>query len=316
MLPFHQGMEATRLLIAPVIGNDTSGVGGKGLILSLRHPKSGSRTSYMLINGSLQEFQWFKQSYGSWFVGDYVCEDGSLYIATPIDSIFILLPVFEVARMKKGNDAGMFRQLEEILFVDGYPGYQHLMSTAESCMHLVCEIKVSVEIGSTKFYRLENSRVLAWLCHKVHHLEAVLSILDKNYAVREGDQLRDAVFLLGEYLEEPLFKLLCSHLKLNIDEVPSKEPNTEFHPISSESNPNDFHPTQNGKKSSSSGKKLKKLKIETDSLNIKDMFRRASRRESNFPQRKGQFWRNSTCVLASDDYGNVRLWMLVLLLNL
>ncbi|XP_039123222.1 ribonuclease H2 subunit B [Dioscorea cayenensis subsp. rotundata] len=282
MLSFHQEMKATRLLIAPVIGKDATGVGGKGRILSLQHPKSGSRTSYMLIDGSLQEFQWFKQSYGSWFIGDYVCKDGSLYIATPIDTVFILLPVFEVARMKKGNDAGMFRQLEEILFVDGYPGYQHLMPTAENCMHLVCEIK---EIGSTKFYRLENSKVLAWLCHKVHHLEAVLAKLDKNYAVREGDQLRDAVFLLGEYLEEPLFQLLCGHLKLNFDEVSSKEPKTEFHLISSGSNnPNTFHPTQmkdqNGKNTSSSGKKSKKLKSETDSQNIKDMFHRASRRES------------------------------------
>ncbi|KAJ0989468.1 hypothetical protein J5N97_007824 [Dioscorea zingiberensis] len=273
-------MEATRLLIAPVTGNDASRITSKGSILSLRHPKSGARTNYRFIDGALQEFQWFKQSYGSWFIGDYICEDGSLYITTPVDSIFILLPIFEVARMKKGNDAGMFRQLEEILFVDGYPGYQHLMSMAENCMHLVCEIK---EIRSSKFYRLDNSKVLAWLCHKVHHLEAVLEKLDKNYAVREGDQLRDAVSLLREYLEEPLFMLLCSHLKVNI-EVHSKEPKNEFLQISSESTPNAFQPTQvknqNGKNLAGSGNKSKKQKTQTDSQNIKDMFHKASRRGS------------------------------------
>ncbi|OMP03527.1 Ribonuclease H2, subunit B [Corchorus olitorius] len=72
-----QGVDESRLLIAP-----------------------GLKTSYLLCNGSLQELHWFKQSYGSWFLGDYVSEDGSLYTATPIDPVFIMLPIFEEARMK------------------------------------------------------------------------------------------------------------------------------------------------------------------------------------------------------------------------
>lgn len=43
--------------------------------------------------------------------------------------------------MQKGDDPGKFRQLDEILFVDGYPKYQQLMSTAENCMQVVCEVK-------------------------------------------------------------------------------------------------------------------------------------------------------------------------------
>ena len=35
----------------------------------------------------------------------------------------------------------MFREINEILFVDGYPGYQHLLSFAEGSMGLVCEVK-------------------------------------------------------------------------------------------------------------------------------------------------------------------------------
>lgn len=34
----------------------------------------GEATSYLLRNGFMQEQQWFKQSYGSWFLGDYVSE--------------------------------------------------------------------------------------------------------------------------------------------------------------------------------------------------------------------------------------------------
>lgn len=43
--------------------------------------------------------------------------------------------------MQKGDDPGKFRQLDEIIFVDGYPGYHRLMSIAENCMQVVCEIK-------------------------------------------------------------------------------------------------------------------------------------------------------------------------------
>lgn len=51
---------------------------------------------------------------------------------------YFLILIFH---MQKGNDQGMFRQLDEILYVDGYPGYQYLMSVAENSMRLVCEVK-------------------------------------------------------------------------------------------------------------------------------------------------------------------------------
>lgn len=35
---------------------------------------TGKPTSYGFFGGSLQEFHWFKECYGSWFLGNYVCE--------------------------------------------------------------------------------------------------------------------------------------------------------------------------------------------------------------------------------------------------
>ena len=43
--------------------------------------------------------------------------------------------------MQKGDDPGKFRDLDEILFIDGYPGYQQLLSTVENCMQVVCDVK-------------------------------------------------------------------------------------------------------------------------------------------------------------------------------
>lgn len=276
------GMEEPRLLIAPCPGKEKT-TEGEGCILSLRHPKLGSATSYVFKDGALQELQWFKQPYGSFFLGDYVCENDSLYIATPVDPIFIFLPLFSDARMKKGNDKGMFRQLDEILYVEGYPAYQWLVSVAENSMQLVCEVK---EIGSSKFFRLDDSKVLSWLRLKVLHLKASLIELDGNYAVQaEKETFKDSVSIMGEYLkDDPWLSLLCSHLQLELQEVHHKAPINEPEPNSVEftqlPSPSPGVKVGNGKSTSSKAKQTKKLKTETNSHNIKDMFRRSTRNKS------------------------------------
>ncbi|URE46924.1 Ydr279p protein family (RNase H2 complex component) [Musa troglodytarum] len=282
-----EGVEAPRLLIAPVppITNKGENIIGnanaEGCLLSLRHPQSGKPACYILREGYLQELHWFKQSYGSWFLGDYVCEDGSLYISTPIDPIFVLLPIFEEARMKKASDQGVFRQLDEILYVDGYPGYQHLFSVAKDTMNMVCELK---EIGSSKFFRLDNSRVLAWLCCKVQHLKATLLELDKNYtAQEERETLKDVISIVGEYVkDEPWLALLCSHLKLDIEETRKETTKTMTGQIFLENNSEPCHTFQskveNGGSMPSNRRQSKRPKTETNSQNIKDMFRRVTRK--------------------------------------
>ncbi|KAL2896753.1 Ribonuclease H2 subunit B [Bienertia sinuspersici] len=229
-----------RLLIAP--DNGTSGL-GSGSLLSLRHPKTGNATDYLFINEGLHELQWFKKSHASWFLGDYVCEDGSLYLSTPVDPIFIMLPIFADARMKKGNDPGKFRQLDEIIYIDGYPGYQHLLPVLEKSMGVVCEVK---EIGSTKFFRLDDSKVLAWLCVKVDRLKQTLLTLDKNYAAQDDKHtLAEAVSILREYMKDE----------------PWENGRTE----------------STNKKAAKTPSQAKMAKMEKDSHNIRDMFSRATR---------------------------------------
>eukprot|EP00258_Populus_trichocarpa_P044433 XP_024460452.1 ribonuclease H2 subunit B [Populus trichocarpa] len=236
------GSDESRLLIAPSPSPTArdAAAGINGCLLLLRHPKSGNATNYLLSNDNegavLQELHWFKQSYTSWFLGDYVSQDGSLYTATPVDHVFILLPIFEEARMKKRDDLGKFRQLDEIIFINDYPGYQHLMSIAENCIGVVCEIK---EIGSSNFFRLDDSKVLAWLYCKVFQLKKALCSLDKNYAAQdEKYTLAEAVSILKEYVkDEPWLMLLLDHLKLNLLEVTSKVPEAKNFPTNAEHNP-------------------------------------------------------------------------------
>ncbi|XP_073286927.1 uncharacterized protein [Primulina huaijiensis] len=276
-MTWWEGVSETRVLIAPDICTKENHVND---LLSLRHPKTGDATCYLYSDGVLQELHCFKQSYGSWFLGDYVCEDGRLCIATPVDPVFILLPIFEEARMKKGDDPGKFRQLDEIIYVPGFPGYRSLSSMADKTMQVVCDVK---EIGSSKFFRLNDSKVQIWLCCKVHQLKRTLPTLDKNFAAQdEKDTLFDAVSILMEYLvEEPWLKLLCDKLQLNLNDR-KNAPAIEIPPTSSGSDLASFNPTQvnNGvdKRSTRTTRQTKKTKVEKDSHNIKDMFGRATRK--------------------------------------
>ncbi|XP_055810010.1 uncharacterized protein LOC129880137 isoform X3 [Solanum dulcamara] len=273
-MAWWEGLDEARVLIAPEPSKDGNKV---EQLLSLQHPKSGNATCYPCVNGSLQELHWFKQSYGSWFLGDYVCEDGRLYTATPVDPVFVLLPIFEEARMKKNDDPGKFRQVDEIIYVVGYPGYQHLSSVAENCMQVVCDVK---DVGMTKFFRLNDEKVLKWLCLKVIQLKKTLLTLDKNYAARDKKEI---LSIIGEYLkEEPWLKLLCSKLSIDLQDD-TKASNSEIHSSPTE---NGFEPFNHGQQGKSGGqekttrntRQTKKIKVETNSLNIKDMFSRATRR--------------------------------------
>ena len=54
----------------------------------------------MLIGGHLQEVNWYKERYRSWFIGDSVLEDGSMYLCTLVDPLFLALPLMESSRMQ------------------------------------------------------------------------------------------------------------------------------------------------------------------------------------------------------------------------
>ncbi|XP_074301450.1 uncharacterized protein LOC141632839 [Silene latifolia] len=101
----------------------------------------------------------------------------------------------------KGEDPGKFRQLDEIMFLDGYPRYHHLLGISEKSMCIVCEVK-----GHSL-----NKPVIS---RTVGKIKKTLLTLDKDYAAQD-EKLADGVLMLGEYLRnEPWMELLCNHLRL------------------------------------------------------------------------------------------------------
>jgi len=63
-------------------------------IVKLRHPGSNKPAMFVLGSGNctIQEVLIFEEKKRSWFIDDSVKSDGKLYMSTPIDPIFLILP--------------------------------------------------------------------------------------------------------------------------------------------------------------------------------------------------------------------------------
>ena len=70
---------------------------------------TGQTAQYMHIGNHVQEVNWYKERFRSWFVGDAVIADGGLYLSTPVDPLFLALPILEASRRQvcPGNLPGM-----------------------------------------------------------------------------------------------------------------------------------------------------------------------------------------------------------------
>ncbi|KAH7284490.1 hypothetical protein KP509_34G056400 [Ceratopteris richardii] len=204
----------SRVLIAHSWTGDDSCASTESCLLHLKNPKTGEKACYMMTADIVQEIHWFKEQFSSWFLGNHVLEDGSLYIGTPVDPLFLLLPILDDARMKKGDDAGKFRSLEEILYVEGYPGYQHLSLLLADMLDVICEVR---DIGKCKYYRLDDSKVLSWLCCKVKLTMKGLNALENYENMLEEVKEIQAVGLVGDYLKDSRWlDMLCSHLGVDL----------------------------------------------------------------------------------------------------
>ncbi|KAL0284894.1 UNVERIFIED_CONTAM: hypothetical protein Scaly_2836000 [Sesamum calycinum] len=82
-----------------------------------------------------------------------------------------------IMSVKKRNDSRKFRQLDEIIYIHGYPGYQSLSSIVEKTMHVVCYLNVSI-VGEY----LKDEPWVNLLCNKSKYTtQSVFPVLMNNY---------------------------------------------------------------------------------------------------------------------------------------
>lgn len=88
--------------------------------------------------------------------------------------------------MQKGDDPGKFRQLDDIMFINGFPGYQHLLSVAEKSMQVVCEVKGGHVVYKIRkkfkhVYNLFSLFLLHCLLQKLDHLGFLGSMIQRYW---------------------------------------------------------------------------------------------------------------------------------------
>lgn len=164
----------------------------------------------------------------------YVQTDGSFYLATPVDPLFIILPILEQVRMKasvflyqlsllvieeffffhdevfarfwastqwvvmflqKGDDMGKFRSMDDIVSVDGFPGYTCLLPFLSASLDILCEVRGEL---LNLVYFLDE--VLIHLRFNIYKMTVVLT--PKLYDVKDANSygLYIGLFLSDEIL--------------------------------------------------------------------------------------------------------------------
>jgi len=175
-----------------------------------------------LCGAVVKEIQKAKRNPSSYFIDESVLQDGSLYITTPIDPLFLFLNRLDKARKKQGdNDDGMFVDIPEILNDPDCPNFQKYFSNKLSIypLHLICDVK---EMDESRFYRLNDNKVIQWLKRKVDNtIDFILSMKNPSYLVisslkiiKDEQKLTNkqlitvSINIVAEYLSNKWLKLL------------------------------------------------------------------------------------------------------------
>ncbi|KAK3727279.1 hypothetical protein RRG08_049903 [Elysia crispata] len=153
-----------------------SGDGQQPSICKLKHPRTTIGTLYLISADESMLFQLhnFKEKYRSWFIGNKVCSDGSLYLTSPMDPLFLLLPYLMADEAKK------FMTLDQLVCDEEFPDCAKLLpACSPDQVSLICDSKDIDD--DTKVFRYSKEKTLAWLKQKTDVLADALE--EKNVQV-------------------------------------------------------------------------------------------------------------------------------------
>ena len=137
--------------------------------------------------------------------------DGSLYVATPVDVLFLILPALESTRASGGNFCELEHCLERLCLTPEALESVTALITPEQ-MQCICDTK---QVGDQYYYRLNDERVLAWLSLKAEQTKGALVEQAAGFAGMDALGLTAyAAGILGEYLSQEWSTNLSKYLGL------------------------------------------------------------------------------------------------------
>lgn len=206
-------------------------------IVMLPHPKYGKGTRYMWSEGShehereakLMEVQRSSHHPSSWFIGDYIESNGSFFVCTPVDPLFLALPFLANARAKGKDQKGYFIGLSQIIKSAEYPELSILRGMCKSAqLALICDVKDGWD-ATSKVYRLSDEKLLGWLKKKTDRLSVGLEshpsfdTLACSDEAKKHDASVAAIGLLSEYLSKDVLDVLMDAYGVTTKQVCAKQ---------------------------------------------------------------------------------------------
>lgn len=147
----------------------------------LRHPRLNEAVMCLFSHDDrhVHEVMQFKEDYRSWFIDNAVQKDGSLYMTTPLDPIFMVLP-FLISAEKSGK----FMQLEQIVEDETFPESGRLC-----CCDAIRHVNEVTDVRGDddfKAYKYNKEKTLSWLRQKVE--KVALALAEKKINTGHGSQ--------------------------------------------------------------------------------------------------------------------------------
>lgn len=149
-------------------------------IITLQHPCTKQPTKFLLQSdtNALYEINAHKDKCCSWFIDSSVQQDGSLYVITPFDPLFILLPY-----LRENVETGKFLLLDQMLKDCEFPDCAKLVK----CLTATALVNITDSSGEGDLigYKYNDEKTLRWLKIKVER--TVEAIKATGFFVPRGD---------------------------------------------------------------------------------------------------------------------------------
>ena len=143
-------------------------------IIGIAHPRT-TRVAPFLYHedlGRIDEIQTMKaleDKHSSWLLKDEIQEDGTLYFCTPVDPLFLLLPVLSA-------NSTRFQPLDQIVPGVESPNITLVLNCAKLSLSNICDVKDKYGPDMI-LYKLNTEKTLKWLEAKV---SSVMESLTKD----------------------------------------------------------------------------------------------------------------------------------------
>ncbi|CAH3120028.1 unnamed protein product [Pocillopora meandrina] len=149
------------------------------VFIKIPHPRTGMEQQFLLSHSGEKIFEVLKftEEPRSWFIEDSVQKDGSLFVITPVDPLFLVLPYLTKYSQK-------FRTLDQLLLDDEHPSICRLTGCLRSDEILnICDVKGDDDL---QVFRLDKEKTIAWLKTKVE--QTANGISQSSVHVSKGSQ--------------------------------------------------------------------------------------------------------------------------------